>query len=536
MKPKSSRYETPLRLAAWILLAATVTAVVWARIRLAGLPLERDEGEYAYSGQLLLHAIAPYKLAYSMKFPGTAAVYAIVMSILGESITAVRIGLTVANLATIVLMLLLGRKVLGEIGGVATAASYSVLSLMPHVLGTAAHATHFVVLFAVAGTLVLLRSSDRQAPFLIFTSGCLFGVAFLMKQPGLLFAVFGSFYLFTRDWRAQLGLKRILSRNLFFISGATAPCLLTGLVLWFSGSFGKFWFWTIEYATKYGSQVSFGEGVRILATHLSSIFGTAWPMWALAGIGLLTCAISPPLRARAGFLTTFASFSALAVCPGFYFRPHYFILFLPAVALLSGAAVVAALTSLRTAARISRFVTLLILAACLAWPLWSERDFFFQRPLAEANRMVNGTNPFPESIKIAEFIRNQSSPSDTIVVLGSEPQIYFYARRHSGTGYIYTYSLMEPQPYARQMQQEMIDEIQATRPRFLILIVMGKSWLAGRDSDQTILRWMNNYCDANYDEVGLINISDEGSEYYFFGKPQNIAPSAEHILVYRRRG
>jgi hypothetical protein len=34
----------------------------------------------------------------------------------------------------------------------------------------------------------------------------------------------------------------------------------------------------------------------------------------------------------------------------------------------------------------------------LAWPLWSERDFFFCRPVAEANRMVNGRNPFPESI------------------------------------------------------------------------------------------------------------------------------------------
>jgi hypothetical protein len=535
VKSKPSRYQASVRLAAWILLAATVAAVLWARIRLAALPLERDEGEYAYSGQLLLHGIAPYKLAYSMKFPGTAAVYAIVMSILGESITAVRIGLALANLATIALMFLLGRKVLGEMGDVATAASYSVLSLMPHVLGTAAHATHFVVLFAAAGTLVLLRWSDGQRPLLIFTSGCLFGLAFLMKQPGLFFVVFGSFYLFTHDWRSRLDLKRILSRNLLFISGASAPCLLTGFALWFSGSFGKFWFWTINYATTYGSQVGFAEAVRLFTGHFGGVLGTAWPIWTLAAVGLLGCAISPPIRSSAGFLMAFAFFSAIAVCSGFYFRPHYFILFLPALSLLTGAALAGVFTVLGTGGRALGFAILAAFAACLAWPLWSERDFFFERPLAEANQLVNGTNPFPESIRIADYIRAESASTDTIAVLGSEPQIYFYSQRRSATGYIYTYALMEPQPYAHQMQEEMIHEIETAGPRFLVLVVMNKSWLAGPDSDQTIFRWADSYCDANYEEVGLINIFDRGTDYYFSTPPAGVKPAADHILIYRRK-
>jgi hypothetical protein len=45
----------------------------------------------------------------------------------------------------------------------------------------------------------------------------------------------------------------------------------------------------------------------------------------------------------------------------------------------------------------------------LAWPLWSERDFFFCRPVAEANRMVNGRNPFPESIMKVLAIQIRSS-------------------------------------------------------------------------------------------------------------------------------
>ena len=518
-----------------VLFAATVAAVVWARIRLAGLPLERDEGEYAYMGQLLLQGVPPYKLAYSMKFPGTAAVYAILMSIFGQTETGIHLGLVFANLITIGLIVLLGRRLLGFLGGIAAGASYSVLSLMPHVLGQAAHATHFVVLFAIAGGLVLLRALDRQSGSLIFASGALFGFAMLMKQPGVFFVLFGAFYLAASDWRLGIGIKKTLLQSLLLISGAIAPFLLTAAALSICGVFGKFWFWTVQYATRYGTQVSLRDGFQIFVEYFTAALGTAWPLWAIAAVGLIGCVVRSRPRVAVRFLAPFALFSGIAVCPGLYFRPHYFILFLPAVSLFVAVAVVRGVEQFRNAKPALTFAALLIFATCLAWPLFAERDFFFERPMAEVSRMVNGTNPFPESIKIADFLRSKSTASDTIAVLGSEPQIYFYSQRHSATGYIYTYSLMEPQPYAAQMQQEMIAEIEAKRPKFLVLIVMARSWLPRADSDRTVFGWAARYCEANYDTVGLVNIFDEGTDYYLSGQPPNVASAPEHIVIYRRK-
>ena len=535
VNPKQARYQNVFRLAFWLLFGATLVAVTWARIRLLGLPLERDEGEYAYTGQLLLQGIPPYKLAYSMKFPGTAASYALLMSIFGDTTTGIHLGLIVINLVTVGLIFFLGRYLLSELAGLAAAAAYGVISLMPYVLAQAAHATHFVVLPAIAGTSVLLRALDRQSRILILASGCLFGLALLMKQPGLFFVLFGVVYLFSRGRSEHVKLRQSALRSLIFLLGVTVPLLVTCLLLWNVGVFEQFWFWTIKYAGRYGSQVSIADGLRIFANNLPNAVGTAWPIWGIAASGLVMCMVNRTLRTRAVFLTTFAFFSILAVCPGFYFRPHYFILVLPAVSLLAGLAVAAALDTIRFGAQNFRFVVLLLFGFALAWPIWAEADFFFERPLAEANRMVNGTNPFLESIKIGEYIRAQSSVSDTIAVLGSEPQIYFYSRRHSATGYIYTYGLMEPQPYAHQMQQEMMREIETAHPKFLVMVVVNKSWLAGRDSDQSILRWADAYCDANYEEVGLINISDRGTDYYLSGRPPNVTPTADHILIYRRK-
>ena len=64
-----------------------------------------------------------------------------------------------------------------------------------------------------------------------------------------------------------------------------------------------------------------------------------------------------------------------------------------------------------------------------------------------------------EALEIADYIRARTSPSDRIGVLGSEPEIYFYANRISATGYVYVYGLMEQQRYSVRMQEEMIDEL-----------------------------------------------------------------------------
>src|SRR5437667_3572795 len=104
----------------WCLLAVIVFGLVLViRIRLLEIPLERDEGEYAYAGQLMLQGIPPYKLAYNMKFPGTYAAYAVIMSIFGQTTGAIHLGLLLVNAATVALIFLLVRRLVNTTAGIA---------------------------------------------------------------------------------------------------------------------------------------------------------------------------------------------------------------------------------------------------------------------------------------------------------------------------------------------------------------------------------------------------------------------------------
>jgi 4-amino-4-deoxy-L-arabinose transferase-like glycosyltransferase len=524
-----------LRIAWWVLAAAMLGLIVTIRIRLLRIPLERDEGEYAYAGQLLLQGIPPYKLAYSMKFPGTYVAYAITMFFFGQSIAAIHLGLLLVNSATSALIFFIGKRLLNSTVGIVAAVSYALLSLSPSVLGFAAHATHFVVLPVLGGAFLLL---NQQKPLDVrrrFVSGLLMGLGLLMKQPALFFILFGAIYLFLADVRAGLVLHKTIRRNMVFIAGAVIPLVITFLALYYAGVFARFWFWTIHYAHEYGTLVSMSDARQILIHSVRDAIGPNWPLWMLAGVGLLTCFSNKSTGRSSGFLLGLLISSILAVCPGFYFRSHYFILLLPAVALFAGVAINNISSKLRRQIIAVRLLPVLLLASCIAFLVFAQRDLFFLLSPIEASHTIYAGNPFPETIKVAEYVRDHTDSSDTIAVLGSEPEIYFYSHRDSATGYIYTYPLMEAQRYARQMQSEMIHEIESAKPKYLISLTIDTSWLHSPRSENRIFEWAQRYIADNYVPVGFVNIiAPDRVEYYFDDIPQKVPELGEFILIYRR--
>lgn len=117
------------------------------RWRLLGMPLERDEGEYAYAGQLLLDGIPPYQLAYNMKFPGVYFAYAALMKMFGETPQGIHFGIILVTSVSAILVFLIGCELLGAAGGLTAAAFFVCLSAVPITLGLAGHATHFIRYF-----------------------------------------------------------------------------------------------------------------------------------------------------------------------------------------------------------------------------------------------------------------------------------------------------------------------------------------------------------------------------------------------------
>ena len=261
-------------------------------------------------------------------------------------------------------------------------------------------------------------------------------------------------------------------------------------------------------------------------------------LWLLAVVGLALIWLDPRWKNSRGWLLGFFAASTLAVFPDFYFRQHYFLILLPALALLAGAAV----SGLRQWWDENRKNSPLG-----DWPVWTcvlvmaitgatNAQVWFLMPPAEFARNFYPHDPLFESESVAKFIRENSSSADRVAVLGSEPEIYFLSRRHSATGYIYIYALLEAQPFALKMQREMIGEIESQKPAFVVVSDYDQTMNRHPASVPNLFGWWDDY-QTNYTRVGVADVISPTETKYVFGAEAAASYSEAHhhaLEIFRR--
>lgn len=528
----------------YILLFIAVAFVFIARMHLLSFPFERDEGEYALMGKLILDGHAPYTLAYNMKFPGTYYMYALIMTIFGKSIVGVHLGLAFISIFSMLLLFYISKNFVSKIGAVITAATFGVMGTSWTLLGQAAHATHFVTFYALLGiaSVFWIYKNKKQNILLYLIPGILFSFSFICKQTGLFFVFIGYTIIIIKYYKTEKNII-VIKKLAVFTTGFAAPIIVMFTYFYLFGDFNKFWFWTIEYLQKYGTQIPVSEAFNVFKFSLNSITSNYSSsgyiaLWILSLIGIPFIFITKTSKNNKILIISFVFFSLLTIIPGFNFRGHYFITLLPAIGLL--VAVVFDYFNNFLINKINRpnllFITIFIFFLVIYSGIKQNKDFLFNTDTKISSKNIYGSNPFVESIKIAKFLKNNTTKTDKIAVIGSEPQIYFYADRYPATGYIYTYNLVEIHSFALQMQKEMANEIEKNKPKYILFVDISLSWLTRPNSEKYIFTWAKQYLDKNYKIVGLIDlVQNKFSSLKVRDQLINYQPQSKNIVfIYER--
>ncbi len=530
----------PTRRWIWAAVLAVIIFTGAIRLRMAETPLERDEGEYAYTGQLMLQGVPPYQGSYFMKLPGTHAMYALGMAIFGQTRAGIHRWLLLVNAATIVLVFLLSRKLADPVAGLIACAAYAVMSLSPCVLGPIAHATQFVVLFATAGIFVLCSAIASRKAFVYFCSGLLFGLAVLMKQPGAFFAVFGGLVIVWSEWRVRpLRWSALIIRGALYSCGVVVPYALTCLILWRAGVFERFWFWTVTCVRAYGTALPLAQGLKNLGDYFLQNPDSSMVLWFLAVAGIICIWKDREAPAARVIIPGLLILSLAAVGQGMYFRPHYFIMLLPALALALGVGASSMrrlILNAKPDSPLAGMPVKYMAVALLAVILGQSRFFFAMSPNEISRRLYPGES-FVESVEIADYIKAHSVAGDQIAIVGSEPQICFNTGRRSASSYIYTYDMMDIGPFAVQFQQEMIRQIEAARPQFLLYVNLQNSWGGAPTPQMPIVDWQTKYCREFYEPVGKVEFPMNKPSQFYWGTEAiaSAPPRQECIDIFRRK-
>ncbi|MDD8018176.1 MAG: hypothetical protein PHP42_07370, partial [Bacteroidota bacterium] len=310
-------------------------------------------------------------------------------------------------------------------------------------------------------------------------------------------------------------------------------------------TFSNFWFWTFTYASVYTSyQVPLRDGIENLYFAFHSVIGASPLAWKIALFGFAASFLFRKENERTWFIFFFFIASFISVLPGFYFREHYFVTLMPVIAIYIGFGLQRASEIFKRIDFTGKLkwlpgaVAVLLFVVAVSEKLRIENDYLFHRSANDISIHAYGPNPFVETKFLADSIAAHTTSKDQIAVIGSEPQVFFYSHRHSATGFIYFFPLMELQPYAEKMQQWMISDIEKNEPRYILYTGYGYLMRITPRSGRIIFEWLPKYLNLHYDLIGVVEVlpKDERSKTYWGVEAQtHIVQNLYCLQVYRKK-
>ncbi|MCX5795755.1 MAG: glycosyltransferase family 39 protein [Elusimicrobia bacterium] len=447
----------------WLALAAVLLLGLGLRAPIAGIFLERDEGEYAYIAQRWLKGEVPYRDSFDQKPPGVFAAYAAIERLSSGSPAAIHWGAQLYTLLTLCLVFLIGRRLFGPEAGCAAGALAAFMTVDHSLLGNAAHCELFMLLPLAAAFLAALLAAERDSWRWALVSGACAGASLLFKQVA---ATDAAFYLVFLLCAPRISRKVLTAAA--FAAGAVAVWIPVALYFAATGAWAPFYDCVLGYNLSYAGGIPLSDYVRNFWTTFSRTLPGLLPIYLLALAGAIWQA-GPAAPWVIGWLAC----SLLGVCAGGFFRAHYYQQAVPALAVLAGSA----LSGLSQRWRLPRPAPYAAAAAVLLFGVLSAAWYYGPGSAVVKCRRLYQDNPFPEATGVAHVIDERTTEQDRIFVFGSEPEILYYASRKSATRYIFLYPLFLASPDAAARQQEVLAEVRSVKPKTIVTVFVRKSFL-----------------------------------------------------------
>ena len=499
------------------LFAVVSLALVWGlaallRASVADIPLERDEGEYAYTAWRWLAGDVPYRDSFLHKPPGAPAVYAGILVLVGGTPSAIHWGAQIWSLLTLTCIVALGRRWFSPSAGLAAGLVGALLVVDPSLTGNAANTE---VLSLVPLTLAIVAAClavDRKAIGWAVAAGAAGAAALTFKPvtaPISLLAA-GMLLASRRRWPLLAG----------FGTGALGVAAVVNLYFVWVGAWSEFWDASVLYNLGYAAWQPGGAYLDTLRIQGEDLVLVVCPLLVAAALG---AGSGLPAGSRSGgrwagwaWCLVWLAASALAISAGGHFRRHYFMFAVPPLALLASAG----LDAVGRRLPVPRWGAWVAPAAAIAWVVWCVALapwYYLPGPPDAKIRRIYANNPFAESGLVAGYLAGQSDASDRVFVYGSEPQILFYARRQSASRYMFSYPLTAPFAGVRARQSEALAEIRRLRPRFVVFCPLSTSLLIQPGTPPELHQGLERLVTDEYRAVAMTPFRPDGSVAFVSG-------------------
>ena len=425
----------------------------------------RDSGVFLYFGWRILNGDVPYLDMWDHKPPVIFYINALGQALAGGS----RWGVWILELAALSIAAWLGyvliKKAFGQIPALVSLLLW-LLALVPVLQGGTFTTEYTLPLQFLALWLAYHANTSRRPHWSFFFIGVTGAIAFFTKQTAI--GIWAAVVIYFTSQRMMTGQVKQWLREIGLIFGGGLT--FTAVVILFFGAQGalpQFWSAAFQYNFIYSARADAGlsafldvvtKGIRPLMH--SGLFQFAAAGYISAMILILVCpsAVKEALPLLAVGLVDLPLELALIGMPGRTF-PHYYMTLLPVLALLTGF-LAWALITLFERAGVPKLAAYFIILCVAGYQTWNSFHIFMD--------LLYTYRTYDANVEVIDFIEENSSPDDTVLLWGAEASINYFAQRKSPTRFVYQYPLHLDGYASEEMIVMFLDEVIQGEPKFII--------------------------------------------------------------------
>jgi hypothetical protein len=527
-----------------ILLGLALLLIAYTRSHFFDIAMERDEGIYVYFGHLITQGKVPYLDFYETRFPGIFYMYALLVAVFGYSIKGVAVGILVFVLAGAWLLYDTTKRLFSNSAALIAVFAFAFLSLAPDISGFTRQSEHIVNFWVLAGLNLTVRGLDSQRWWQYFGAGVCLCMALLVKPNAVYLIPAVGIVLVAHALSVQpTAWKRLIVNGLIYSAGVFAMFGLMCLYMASKGAWSVFYEFAIVEAGKYAEGFTWDNGKELFTGTYKSLSEKYGALLWLSYLALpLLWFMQIPTYKKTAYTVLFAA-GFMTITPGLRFYGHYWLMWMPFVAMGAGVcayAVQGLLAQFVKSDSVAKFAPLAFVLPLFAH--FSGNNAYYTSPNhAKVLKKTYGDNPFNDVKKIGDFLKNKVKPGDKIALVGSEPQLLVYTNCESPTKHAYfTYLMLDTlkTPQAKVWQEEYKRDVTREKPRFMFFASHPVSIYANEHSEMRFFDWFNAYINTNYDRIGCIEYAEKGKTNYVLDQQavKTFRPASKYFLdVYERK-
>lgn len=467
----------------WLIFLLLALLVLLLRLPSLEQPFDNDSSANAYHARLIIQGEPLYGSHHpAHHLPGIYYTNAFAFLLFGDTVWAVKFFLLLWIIAATYLIYRLGSLMMDRLAGILGALFFAVLTSHLWLWGTTAETELFANLPRIAAVLLLMYLVSKQAaPWHFVWVGLLAAVAFLFKAVYLSPLVLTAFVLLVELWWHREGISNWQSA---FVRGAW-----TGAGFLFGVLPVLLYFWAIDLLPRLWLVFSLGrEYVQFRNADPETLL--LWPFYGIIALGKNNLALL--VYSFSGFafilLTTyrqsrsatqrqnllpfyiavwyFLSFVEAQVTRVFFY--HYYLLIVPALALLAAWFVAKLCDDVYRSEQQGRWLVPLIVSCLLLPALFisaGQNLNYYNQYVQYKTGRITRTDFIRDSWpgvgsqlvmvqELADYIAKQTAPDEQIYYWSGGVQLYYLANRRSSLDVIWPLYAEATGPYQRIFSQK----------------------------------------------------------------------------------